>query len=84
MTDSMIERVARAICAIEHDEFNQFPDLSYDEKRQFRDIARAAIEAMLAPSTDMISAGLSSWEESNTAVLSIYRAMISKALEGGE
>lgn len=53
---TMIERVARAICAARHDEFNDWTSLGSDEIEQFMSEARAAVEEMRKPTDAMKSA----------------------------
>lgn len=51
-----IEHVARSICASMHDDFNGWHSLGSDEIEQFKNAARAAIEAMRKPTDAMKSA----------------------------
>jgi len=89
---SMIERVARAICHERHDEFNNWTTLGEDEKIEFRNEARAAIEAMREPTGAMTAAGIKrsvAWEHGergchdeppHVGEVATYRAMINAAL----
>lgn len=78
MSESMVERVARAIAASRGHKGNGISPAFYRD-------ARAAIEAMREPSTSMQNAG---WREidrqgfatEDTEVAPIFRAMIDAAL----
>ena len=69
MTESMIERVARAI-------YDEAADKPY--ATDLEPIARAAIEAMREPTREMLAAGMN---EEGVDLLSEWRAMIDAALK---
>lgn len=82
--DDMIEKVARAICASMHDEFNQWGELDSEEKDAFMGGARAAIEAMRQPTAFMADSG----DEIFRSILApryytipVWRSMIDAALK---
>jgi hypothetical protein len=79
MTDDMIERVARAIAGCET--ADDWGDLTSHWQEQFRKEARAAIEAMREPTTDMCEAGWDGFDDANVA-RSVWHAMIDAALKG--
>jgi len=91
MTDSMVERVARAICP----EYDELPDIAsysqrkralpeqyWKDKSEVRDDARAAIEAMREPTAIMWRRG-SETRTDDHSTGEIYRAMIDAALDDG-
>jgi molecular chaperone DnaK (HSP70) len=78
----MIERVARALAENERgadlwDEISNDSDIDYIGKNEFRDLARAAIEAMREPTEGMVEAA--NLHESN-GVYADWQAMIDEAL----
>ena len=77
----MIERVARAMFACDHDEpWEQGEDLT---RRIYLNNARAAIEAMREPSDAMLQAAtmeVPTWDDA--ASKRKWQAMITAALEG--
>jgi len=82
---SMIERVAKAICEVDCGRITE------NELARCRELARAAIEAMMDPTEGMIIAGIierhdqpcpEAWK---LATANIYQAMLTAALkENGE
>jgi hypothetical protein len=72
MTDDMIEQVARAMCDV--DGGSQEVDVQY-----YRDMARAAIEAMREPTDEMLPA-----EMYEKTFRHIWQKMIGAALKGDE
>lgn len=72
MTDSMIERVAKAIDAASQ------PAGKPDYKILMENCARAAIEAMREPTERMLAAGM---KEEGVDLLSEWKAMIDDALK---
>lgn len=85
MTESMIERVAKAIWQAElvHHFNVTFEDLIESEKEQFLQYARAAIEVMREPTDRMLEAGWPHtadpcWKED---VARAWDAMINAALQ---
>ena len=87
MTDSMIERVARAICRA-----NCTPDMSAEDidcqEENAWDMwvpeARAAIEAMREPTEEMLYCGdaqISDWDRTHEDVRAAWHAMIDAALK---
>lgn len=89
MTDSMIERVARAICAVELDGYQPtahprgWDDISQSRRKDFIDYARAAIAAMREPTDLMGYAGACHDRMSSPASIAkdSYRAMIDSILQ---
>jgi len=55
MVESMVERVARAICENEHNLWSETPP---DVQGIYLDLARISIEAMREPTDAMIDAGV--------------------------
>ena len=86
-TESMVERVARAIMSDLADRSGVLDGIDDDVLAEMRvSLARAAIEAMKTPTADMVRAGRSVDGKYNDVRASIdatahYRAMIVKALE---
>lgn len=79
MSESMIERVARAIFS------DRYPDEDWKEyqKRDYCGHARAAIEAMREPTDAMVDSGHSrpnDFQHGQTTVVEIYEAMIDAVL----
>jgi len=82
---TMVERVARAICASLSDKMNGWDTLGGDEREDFLAAARVAIEAMREPTTKMSDAGD---EASASLAISrdssgnyVWQAMIDAALK---
>ena len=71
MTDSMIERVARALLVADRSAIT--PDY-------YQRMARAAIEAMREPTEAMLDAGVN-FRERNARTEQIWQAMIDAALK---
>ena len=71
MTDSMIERVARALLVADRSAIT--PDY-------YQRMARAAIEAMREPTEAMLDAGVN-FRERNARTEQIWQAMIDEALK---
>lgn len=88
MTESMVEKIALAICVADGGHWREppFNNLHTDSlNNRWRFIARAAIEAMREPDDEMAKAGIAAWEKSPMAVVTQFRAMIDKAIqESGE
>lgn len=89
----MIERVARAICALEYqdpDELtNAIPDGPlYPVWKDFEKFARAAIEAMRVPTKNMVGVGTEArWQSAvrdANSINEIWSAMIDAAINEGE
>lgn len=80
MTDSMIERVARAICTA--DGYDHTPD----EIERCPDLARAAITAMREPDETMWQAGWATvpYDVHENALADAWHAMVDAALAEGE
>ncbi|RVI65314.1 hypothetical protein [Sinorhizobium meliloti] len=79
---TMIERVARSICAARHDEFNDWDSLDGDERGQFMTEARAVIDAMREPTDEMIAAGdMPDCDNPQKDAEGVYRNMIDAALK---
>lgn len=77
--ETMVERVARAICTVACGRVTE------NELDRCRDLASAAIEAMMEPTGEMLEAG---WERSRPylgleTTKQTYRAMINAALGDG-
>lgn len=74
----MVDSVARAICKAMELEWD---DLGYLDPQQseFEDYARAAIEAMREPTSEILDAGRGYCDTSHNAGVA-YRAMIAAAL----
>lgn len=87
----MVERVARAMARVEaekrdRDEGGRGDSIDWFISQTWElciPEARAAIAAMREPDDAMILAGINAWEKSPAAVVTQFRAMIDKALEGG-
>lgn len=91
MTDStMVEKVAEAIWQAEWARAGNrgarripWTDNSPEHMERYRFLARAAIEAMMEPTTAMLKAGdIPGWDDSVTVDLAgeIWQAMLSEAL----
>lgn len=85
MTDSMVERVARAMATDCGLDWSAMPDKAnwtaaiWSVRSWWRDRARAAIEAMREPIEDMVVAGCQ--HENMGDMAGRWQAMIDKALE---
>lgn len=75
---TMVERVARAICEASGETFDICPGIHMDA-------ARAAIEAMMEPTEEMVKAGMDANPRGRTIsdsdLTAIYRAMFQAALK---
>lgn len=79
---SMLERVARAICAARHDDFNGWDTLDAAEREQFMKEASAVLEAMKTPTEAMTEAGLSpTWQWVDEGSDDVWKRMIDAALK---
>ena len=81
-SESMVERVARAICASDFDgDTAVYDEMSAAQRENFTVNARAAIEAMREPTDAMLmAAGL----HGGSTTKGRYRAMIDASLHEGE
>jgi hypothetical protein len=80
----MVELVARAMAEKQRgwdvwDEISDDSDTDYIGKNEFRDLARAAIEAMREPTEMMMDAGHGEILEQST--LPVWQAMVDEALK---
>ena len=83
MTDSMIERVAKALCHYGNGGSAYNSCCRSDEYRCQRD-ARKAIEAMRTPTEEMLYCGdaqISDWDRTHEDVQAAWSAMIDAALK---
>jgi hypothetical protein len=80
MSDTMLERVAKAICeSLEADIYEYLPERGV-VKAAYRQQARAAIEAMRPPSPEMYTAAFEALVPASD-VKACWEAMLSAALQ---
>ena len=86
--DSMVERVAKAICAAETGgpfEGGVWEEYSTGQHKEWREAARAAIEAMMEPTFEIIQAGMNTKDNGDGQLhRRKWRAMIQAALSDTE
>lgn len=76
----MIERVARAICANDPENY-EWEWLTEGGKAHFFESARAAIEAMRDPTDEMRRVGRDKFAEEEGGPMSVYATMIDAAIK---
>ncbi|OQM74938.1 hypothetical protein [Manganibacter manganicus] len=81
MTESMIERVARALADTTHAGYESWDDVPQEMQTSFLIDARTAIEAMRKPTDTMLTAALFAMdtEDDSGGVISCWEAMIDAA-----
>jgi hypothetical protein len=79
MEESMIDRVASAICEARNAWFAR--DLEGDQPDYNEVVARAAIKAMREPTPEMVRAGVEGWKANGLASIQfVWPSMIDAAL----
>lgn len=82
MTDSMIERMARAMRELDRSKapanWNRWESAKPEHRQRYLERARAALEAMKEPTDAMLAA---SGQYNKDRMAEVWRAMISKAME---